>query len=158
MAGALSIRCEAGDFARLRPRVANWDGVLHDTLRAELGAAARPAARLASRNALRSRFPATRPARRPQLSRSTGLRSALANSVSVSLRSAGNGIEYRITADHPLAEHTNGSVRWRHPVFGNRDAWVGQQGSQWWTRAMRDSAPSMRDAAARALERAVRRI
>lgn len=157
MAGALSIRCEAGDFERLRARVAGWDNVLQETLRAELGAAARPAARLASRSALRSRFPATRPARHPHGSRSTGLRSELANSVAIVLREAGDGVEFRITSSHPMAVPTNSNT-WRHPVFGDRDTWVSQRGSQWFSRAMVQSRPEMERAADRALDRAIRRI
>jgi hypothetical protein len=158
VASSLSIRCEAGDFGRLRARAVNWDDVLKDTLRAELGAAARPAARLASRNARRSRFPASREATRPQASRSTGLRSDLAASVDVALRPAGDGIEYRITSDHPLAQHTDNRKRWQHPVFGNREVWRGQKGSGWWTKAMNQSGPDMRAAADRALVRALRRL
>lgn len=155
--GGESIRCEPGDFARLQGRVADWDRVLQGQLKAELGAAAKPAARLASRNALRLRLPGLPPSARPH-GRSSGLRSDLSRSVNVILRVAGNGVEYRITSDHPMTKPTN-STSFRHPVYGHRDRpWVTQASQPWWTMAMDKSRPAMRDAAERALDRAARRI
>ncbi len=157
MAGALSVRVDAGDFERLRPRTRDWEQVLQGQLRAELGAAARGAAQTASRAALRLRLPGLPPSAHPGPRRSTGLRSDLARSVTVILRAAGAGIEYRIRADHPMANPTN-AASFRHPVYGNRDVWVTQASQPWWNLAMARSRPQMEEAAQRALERAARRI
>lgn len=157
MAGAIAIRCEAGDFQRLRERTERWDGTLHDTLRAELGAAARPAAASARRAALRLRLPGLPPSPRPGGRRSTGMRSAIASSVSIVLRDAGRSVEYRIRADHRMAAPTN-STSFRHPVYGNLSRWVAQLSQPWWDLTMTAARPDMQRAADRALERAARRL
>src|SRR5690606_24972697 len=123
-----SVRCDASNFAALQGRVADWDRVLQGQLRAELGAAAKPAARLAQRYALRLRLRALPPSPHPQRRRSTGLRSDIARGVTVVLRVAGNGVEYRIRSAHHMTRATNATT-FRHPVFGRRDQsqdWVDQ--------------------------------
>lgn len=158
MAGASLIRCDAGDFERLRPRLSGWGDVLHDELRSELGSAARAAAGRAARNALRSQFPPKEPATRPWPHRSTGLRAGLAARTTVAVHGVADGVECVISNAHPLALQTNGSKRWDHPVLGNRRAWRGQEGSRWWSRAMDESRPAMAQAADRALTQALRRL
>jgi hypothetical protein len=158
VAQALAIRCEAGDFERLRERTGRWDGTLDDTLRAELGAAARATANDARKAALRLRLPGAPPARRPGGRRSTGLRSGIASSVDVVLRgAAGKGVEYRIRADHPMARVTN-AVSFRHPVYGNRSRWVSQLSQPWWDLSIDRNRAPMRDSADQALSRAIRRF
>jgi len=152
----LVVDCDPGNFGLLRARAQGWDEVLDAQLRRELEAAARPAARRAARRALRLRLPGLPPARRRR-SRSTGLRSELAQSVHVALQDSAGGVGWRIYAAHPMAFATN-STRFRHPVHGDRDVWVSQASQPWWNLAMQESTPGMRLAGRRALERAVGRL
>lgn len=86
---------------------------------------------------------------------STGLRAHLASSTST--RPMGAGVRF-VVADprgQQLARLTDGKGgRWRHPVFGNRNAWVTQKPDPWFHVTIRSKRPVF----AGAVERAVRRI
>lgn len=82
--------------------------------------------------------------------RRSGLRSAVARTVSVQVRAGGKSASVRIRSNtslmpvdqRKLPRHMN-TGKWRHPVFGNREAWVTQTVSpnQWFDRAMREGGP-----------------
>lgn len=48
--------------------------------------------------------------------------------------------------------------RWRHPVFGNRNYWVTQQGRPWFFSSIRPAAPAFESGVRRAMDRTARKI
>lgn len=98
---------------------------------------------------------------------STGLRAATANSIQVSRRTSGRGAGVRIRvnpARMPAGKQAlpvlmdQGS--WRHPVMGNRSAWVTQtvSPSGWFTRTVTESWPWVRRAVMDATDEALQRV
>lgn len=151
---ALIVNCAHSDYDRFFVRTQDFPRKLKRHLRTELRDAARPALRDAQAAALALQLPAEKPARHRHEKRSTGLRRGISNSVRLSLRDQGDTIEYRLRATHPMAEPTNANS-FRHPVYGNRDFWIGQESQPWWTNTMRRHKPKMREAGRTALRRAV---
>jgi len=98
------------------------------------------------------------PAKGPK---STGLRKALAKSVKLSVRTAGPLAGVAVMADGRkmpsgegrLPAYMEGELRWRHPVYGNRNAWVTQPPRPWFYRAVRPLGIAARVAVNRALNR-----
>ena len=60
--------------------------------------------------------------------RSTGLRRGIAAAVRVGILTGNARSGVRITTNAPLAGAWQARRGWRHPVFGDRDAWVQQRG------------------------------
>lgn len=87
------------------------------------------------REATKPLVPQVRAAVRAVPSKSDGdLRDRIARAVQVKVTLAGfrTGVRIRVDtarlgAKAPVAALLEGRRRWRHPVFGNRDAWVTQQ-------------------------------
>jgi hypothetical protein len=80
----------------------------------------------------------------------TGLRGRVARTVKLSVRTSGGGVGVRVSAGPAgtdvgrLARHMNVG-RWRHPVYGNRNAWVTQtMPPGWFDRATEHAAPKAR--------------
>jgi hypothetical protein len=80
--------------------------------------------------------------------------------VSVRTRSAGRNPGVRLTgkkSGHDLQAIDRGRVR--HPVFGNRRAWVNQSvRAGWWTEALQDAAPKVRQELVEVVEDIARRV
>lgn len=91
----------------------------------------------------------------------TGLREHLATSTRS--RPYGAGVKF-VVADPRgqkmarLTEGTTGATRWRHPVFGNRDAWVQQRADPWFFPTIRSKRPVFAGAVERAVRNIVRRL
>lgn len=151
-----SVRIDTSDLQELLRRSREFSPILQRELRDQLNRAAQVVQRDARAGALALQMPATRPARYPSARRSTGLRRGLASGVRIGLRNAGDGVEYRIRATHPMSSATN-KAGWWHPVYGNRDVWREQRSQPWFTLAARRAVPVAQEAAETALERAVRR-
>jgi hypothetical protein len=151
------VRIDTDDLQQLLVRTREFPPVLRTELRTELRQAAEGVQRAARRNALALRMPAVVPARHGGGRRSTGLRRGLAAAVRIRQRDAGDGVEYRIRAGHPMSSPTN-SAGWRHPVYGNRGRWVAQLSQPWFSAAVRDARPEARRRAENAVQRAVRRV
>ena len=96
--------------------------------------------------------------------RGGSLRSLLARSVRMEVRTSGKLAGARIRADGrrmpagmgALPKHWEGPPegRWRHPVFGNREVWVGQESHPTFYRAVEPNQA----AAQREIDQAVRQI
>lgn len=57
-----------------------------------------------------------------------------------------------------LPAYVDGRGRWRHPVFGNTNAWVGQRGEPWFVPTILARAPQFRAGVQRAMNTVARRI
>lgn len=133
MPGNLSVSCQSPEFAALWPRTRSWPPTLRRHLRTQLHASVRDLSVDLKAAARALQLQAATPARYPQRRRSTGLRRGIANSVRVVQRQAGDGVEFRIRANHPMAQATN-ATRFRHPVHGHRERpWVTQMSQPWWS-------------------------
>lgn len=151
-----SVRIDTSDLQRLLIQTREFPPVLQRELRDQLNRAAQQVQRDARAGALALRLPGLPPGRGLNR-RSTGLRRGLAAGVRIRLRNAGDGVEYRIRASHPMSSATNDS-EFRHPVFGNREVWRAQLSQPWFTLASRRAVPVAQQAAESALQRAVRRV
>lgn len=95
---------------------------------------------------------------------STGLRAKVAKATGLSVTA--KGIRFRVSGkrlgDFPGAakylEAVGRYARWRHPVFGNRDAWVEQSGEPWFYPTIRKNAGAFRHACHRAMEKTALKI
>src|SRR5690606_4117003 len=95
--------------------------------------------------------------------RSTGLRARLAAATRVSAQATGVRIavqENRVDPEYgnTLVQGSEGLKRWRHPVFGNTEKWVGQKGSPWFYPTLRREGPAFRAAVERAMRDTMRKI
>lgn len=96
---------------------------------------------------------------------SPGLRKELAAATSIQVRTAGNsaGVRVRISRARmgdraALAKVTN-KGRWRHPVYGNRSAWVTQTSRRgWFDAATRSAAPAVRRSLKKVLDDIERKL
>lgn len=108
------------------------------------------------RTAAKPLIPEARASARETLPKKGGLADLVAHSpMRVQVRTGREaGVRIVVGKDHSGARAANhGEIR--HPVFGNRDAWVTQQvPSDWFDRPMRDSAPHIRPE----LEKAIRSV
>ena len=94
--------------------------------------------------------------------RGGSLRALLARSVRVEVRLTGRTAGARIRADgrrmpdqmKAIPRYWEGIGQWRHPVFGDRERWVAQQGHPTFYRTLRSSEA----AAGRQVEQVVRRV
>lgn len=91
-----------------------------------------------------------------------GLNEVIARSpISTRTRTTGNSVGVRIVASgKPLRDiESTDRGRLRHPVFGNRRAWVNQTiPAGWFTRPLQDGAPTVRKHLLTAMEQIVRNI
>jgi hypothetical protein len=94
--------------------------------------------------------------------RSTGLRARIA--AATKLQVLGSGIRFTVRekqVDPKYGERLvlgSEGTPWRHPVFGNRKAWVPQVGQPWFYPTLRSHGPAFRQAAVRAMHRIMSRI
>ncbi len=95
----------------------------------------------------------------------TGLREGLAGAT----RSTplGNGVRFYVDGaavgrprGHRLAmlSDTELAPRWRHPVYGNREAWVTQVGRPWFFAPIRAEEPRFATGVGRAIDKTIRRL
>lgn len=93
---------------------------------------------------------------------SSGLRGRIAAATRLSVLASGvrfRVIESRVDPRYgkTLTAGSEGKP-WRHPVFGNRNAWVRQAGSPWFYRTLRGYAPQFRRACVRAMRDTLARL
>lgn len=83
----------------------------------------------------------TRKRRSYKAARSRGLRRKIAAGIGLEVRTAGSGAGVRFVARtgrlsgknaKSLPRHIDNPKGWRHPLFGNEQAWYGQRGRPWW--------------------------
>lgn len=93
---------------------------------------------------------------------SSGLRARLAAASKLSVQASGIRFTVQERRVDPRygATLTAGSEGkpWRHPVFGNRNAWVRQQGSPWFYPTLRSEGPAFRAAVERAVRDTLKHI
>lgn len=97
---------------------------------------------------------------------STGFRAGLAAATLV--RPVANGIQFYVNGaavgrglrGHRLAmlSDTELAPRWRHPVYGNREAWVTQQGQPWFFEPIRGQESRFRAAVGRGIDKTISRL
>jgi hypothetical protein len=93
---------------------------------------------------------------------STGLRGRIAKATKLSVTAG--GIRFRVQDRQVDPQHGETLVLgsegkpWRHPVYGNREAWVSQVGEPWFYVTLRAHAPAFRRAAVRAMHRIMDKI
>jgi hypothetical protein len=81
------------------------------------------------------------------VTRRHGLRASIARSVKIKVRMTGATAGVRVYVDRKALPHSqrnlpaamNDPGGWRHPVWGNRKAWVQQTGGPWWTSTVRQA-------------------
>lgn len=78
------------------------------------------------------------PVRRRSNSRSTGLRTRVARSLALEIKTAGQPRvrfvakpEKMPTDERNMPRNLDSPKGWRHPVYGNREMWVAQMGGSW---------------------------
>lgn len=94
---------------------------------------------------------------------STGLRARLGAAARIQAQATGVTIavqEKRVDPKYgkTLTSGSEGLKPWRHPVFGNRKAWVRQVGSPWFYPTLRAEGPAFRAAVERAMRDTMRSI
>jgi hypothetical protein len=94
--------------------------------------------------------------------RKHGLRQAVANAAKLQIRA--RGIRFVIDAgslppsQRSLPRHLDSEKGWRHPVFGNREEWVHQQGRPYFGSTISKRAAEFRRAALTAMDETFRKI
>ena len=93
---------------------------------------------------------------------STGLRDRLDAATKLSVLASGIRIQVRESQvdkryGKTLTAGSEGKT-WRHPVFGNKNAWVAQTGSPWFYPTLRAETPAFRRAVERAMRDTLRMI
>jgi hypothetical protein len=101
-----------------------------------------------------------------RVTRAHGLRNRIASLIRFKVTLSGRNVGVRVEVDtsglppdqRTLPQHLDAADGWRHPVYGNRDAWVTQHGQPWWEVTIaRHQAQFERDAAA-VMERVADRL
>jgi hypothetical protein len=98
------------------------------------------------------------PSKRPYTA--DGLRAQMAKATRVEVRTVGRDAGVAIRVDgrkmpakmKALPKGMEGTKRWRHPVFGNRENWVNQQPHPYFFHVVRPAAVAGRRAAARVVD------
>lgn len=98
--------------------------------------------------------------------RSRGMRKALSRATTSSLTSSPTSATLRVvTAQRrmpsgmgPMVKAYNTRLMFRHPVFGDRDTWVYQGGTAYFTEAMREQRAPMERRLAEAMEQVAREL
>lgn len=95
--------------------------------------------------------------------KSTGLRARVAAATRISV--LGSGISIRVEPrrvdnryGRTLSFGLDGLGRWRHPVFGNRNVWVDQTGSEVFYRSLKPWEGRFRAGIVKAMEETARKI
>lgn len=104
------------------------------------------------------------PSKRPYSA--DGLRGRLSKATRVEVRTVGRDAGVAIRVDgrkmpskmKALPKGMEGTKRWRHPVFGNREVWVTQQGHPYFFKVVRPAAAAGRRAASRVVDSITRDI
>lgn len=175
------------DFRRTAAKLkAAGNGQLTRRMAREMREAARPAVADAQRNVQSVRSGSTRGGGGQQrrayaLSRARkkterakrkafegrGLRASVARAVQTQVRSSGRSAAVRIRTNSRLLPEDQRKLpgylnagRWRHPVFGNRDAWVTQTATpdEWFDDAMRRHGRKVRTRAVGVVDQIKREI
>lgn len=150
----VQVTVEARDLAKLRARLkAAGEKGLTRELNRQLKAATEPVMQ-AQRAAARA-LPA-------HGNKHTGLRTTLAANVKARVRSSTRRLGVSTTTTVPgtkrLAKHTN-QKSWRHPVYGNRNAWVSQSlDPDWFYKAGLSKRAEARELVRRAIANVARQI
>ncbi len=91
--------------------------------------------------------------------RSTGLRAGIAASVKVGILTGASRQGVRITESAPLGAAWQSARGWRHPTFGDREAWVQQKGHPgYFYRTISAGAPRVQKAVESAMSEAVQSL
>lgn len=144
-----------GQYRALSQRLRAADRELQRNLRRRIKQEGQPT--LAAVRAAAGRIAMTSPGSSSHSSgRSTGLRARLSAATRMSVTASGVSFQVQEAKVDPrygdvLTAGSEG-YRWRHPVFGNRNAWVSQQGTPWFYPTVRAEQPAFR----RAVEQAMR--
>ncbi|MGW6257620.1 hypothetical protein [Streptomyces sp. NPDC055085] len=94
----------------------------------------------------------------------SGLRARVAAGTDVRVSFAGRpSLRFTTSMDDPQEAELprgldNGPAGWRHPVYGNRNAWVQQHGSSWFRDTIADRGGDIQDRLEEALEDMARRV
>ncbi len=154
----LDIELEAGSLRRLVQASKTWDAASKRAMRAKLRTAANTGV-----DAVKTKVLAAPPSSGNTKGR-TGVRAALAAGVKASIRSGVKTEGVRVTvrpklpAGHEGMELIYMKDRLRHPVFGNRDKWVGQETADYFYGPLRKNRPAYQAAIVAAVEEASQQI
>lgn len=89
--------------------------------------------------------------------RAAGLRATIASATK--LQVTARGVRFVVQSSklppdqQSLPRHLDSTKGWRHPVFGDRDVWVEQQGRPYFGVTIKQRAPAFRRAIAEAMEK-----
>lgn len=152
MAVNLQLRT-GGDLRRISQELRGMDNPeVKKRFRRELRAVAQPFVPLV-RASIRST-----PAKRPYTA--DGLRGRMVKATRIEVRTTGRdaGVAIRVdgrkmpSKQKALPKMMEGTKRWRHPVFGNREVWVTQPPKPYFFRVVRPAGAASRRAASRVVD------
>ncbi|MFJ6729988.1 hypothetical protein ACIQPQ_34325 [Streptomyces sp. NPDC091281] len=155
----LRLRTTGEDLRQVSARLRRIDNPeIKKRFRKELRAVATPFVPLV-RSSIRS-IPSTRPYT------ADGLRGRMSKATRVEVRTVGRDAGVAIRVDgrkmpsnmKALPKGMEGTKRWRHPVFGNREFWVTQQPHPYFFRVVRPAGVAGRRAAARVVSSITRDV
>ena len=116
-------RVDASDFQRLFSKSSQVEPKLKAALRRRIRSAGQEIVDDMRRNVLSGSYKID-----------AGLRQKIAAGLRLTFSTTASGAGVRITSNGPLAAAWESSRGWRHPVMGNRDAWVHQMGRPYFNR------------------------
>jgi hypothetical protein len=98
--------------------------------------------------------------------KSTGLRQRLKKAVTLRVRTSGKNAQVSIlmstgrmpSGQMSLPAMMEGTKKWRHPVFGNTDVWVGQPNHPYFFPVVRGIGPAAKVAVSRVVKNITREI
>lgn len=177
------IEIEPGSLRRLVQASRTWDAVSRREMRAGLRAAAAPALEAAKADVLGPPPPKADQAGRvsrmlgrhrinTHAVRDRGLRSGLAAGASIGIRTGREAADGSVKGEGVRVSATTKKLpaneapmlkaymarQFRHPVFGDRNAWAVQHGKNWFYAPLRAGAPAYRAAVVAAIEKASQAI
>ena len=129
--GSAEFTVDTKDFRTLFARSSKVEPKLRTALRRRIRDAAKGVAEDVKAEALKpGEGVGTKAGWTPRIVRTkkTGLRQNIAGAVKVGILTGNSRSGVRITTNAPLAGAWQARRGWRHPVFGDRDAWVQQRG------------------------------
>lgn len=129
--GSAEFTVDTKDFRELFARSSKVEPKLRTALRRRIRDAAKGVAEDVKAEALKpGEGVGTKAGWTPRIVRTkkTGLRQNIAGAVKVGILTGNSRSGVRITTNAPLAGAWQARRGWRHPVFGDRDAWVQQRG------------------------------
>lgn len=155
----------------LKPVVADvQESVRNVTVKGKRGGGSRSRERFDAAKEMRRIAKAEAKGRRARARRgatlSTGLRARIAHGVKARVQYSGfrYGAQIAITttnlprSQRNLPKHLNSAKGWRHPVFGNRDVWRGQQGEPYFDRAIKPHVPRLKREVRAAVNETLRKV